>query len=571
MPSQRVIIEVSPSALEVAVCRGGSILRRCRTELTLGQWPATWTDGLSQLDAALADAVTQLKCGGHPATVIYQGPTPGAVVSITSCAASAGTAAATNAATLALSNLASFPIDANPSVVEPLYRDRSGSVPQLHMIASADSEAVIAAISGWLDRAKLRFDGVMPAEVAAMLAAVEYGDELASTEHVHAALWIAGHTSALAAVHRGRLLLLRPISAGSDLLAEALTRPLRVRDAAATPQSITLDRSEARTLLSRAGIPAAGQPMPGLEACDGTAALPWLQPVLQRLALEIKQSLRFGVAEADRANVRLSLTGPGALVPNLQGTLARLSGVLEADASTTPRSHIDAVVRRAELPCLLSAERCTERAVHTLRRAMLVGVTAAAGLVAFDGLATRQTLSDQRARLVMIRQQTAGGSLDASHHTTLMSYTAARSLQSRVESRLGDAPDWAAALRLIARTTPSSLRIQDLTMHNQSPPAATTPAPDEPPAPPPPPAGGVCTLRGYVFDKSVDGATTIRNYMQKLQGSPLVESVNLTSTQRTRLDGTEGQAFELRIAFVGVPVLPAARSRAVSVAEESRP
>ena len=108
-------------------------------------------------------------------------------------------------------------------------------------------------------------------------------------------------------------------------------------------------------------------------------------------------------------------------------------------------------------------------------------------------------------------------------------------------------------------------------MLTQAPAAIVAASPDTPPPPPPAPAGGVCTLRGYVFDQGIDGPAAIRAYMQKLQGSPLVESVNLTSTQRTRLNGADGQAFELRIAFVGVPVLPTSRPRAVSIAEESRP
>lgn len=572
MPSPRVIIEVSPSALEVATCRGGSIVGRCRTELTLGQWPETWTDGLSQLDAALARAVEELKCQSLPATVIYQGPTPGAVVSITSCATAAGLAAATSAAKLALSNLASFPTTANPSAVSPLYRDRAGDVPHLHMVAAADTAEVTSAISEWLARGGLGFDGTLPAEVAAMLASIEHGESQPPTNHVHAVLWIAGHTSVLSAVHKGRLVLVRPISAGADLLAEALTRPLRPRDGGESSQAITLDRVQARELLRRAGIPAPTQPIPGLEAFDGSAALPWLQPVLQRLALEIKQSLRFGVAEADRASVRLSVAGAGPSIPNLQSTLARLAGVMEAGVCGPCSTHVDAVSLRAHLPLLRTAGADAHRVARTLRRAMLVGVVAAAGLLAFDGVTTRQTLANQRNRLVSVRQQLAGiDSIDASNHTTLASYAAARALQSRVESKLGDAPDWAAAMRLIGKATPSSLRIQELTMLTQVPPALAPAAPDAPPPPPPAPAGGVCTLRGYVFDQNIDGPATIRAYMQKLQGSPLVESVNLTSTQRTRLDGTEGQAFELRITFVGVPVLPTSRPRAVSNAEEARP
>ena len=49
----------------------------------------------------------------------------------------------------------------------------------------------------------------------------------------------------------------------------------------------------------------------------GTQVVPLLQPVLQRFIVELRQSLRFGLNDNDRANLSLFITGPGSAVKGL--------------------------------------------------------------------------------------------------------------------------------------------------------------------------------------------------------------------------------------------------------------
>ena len=61
----------------------------------------------------------------------------------------------------------------------------------------------------------------------------------------------------------------------------------------------------------------------------------FLQPIdLQRYIIELRQSLRFGLSDEERADINLTITGPGASLPGLAELLAReLDVLVEKDKS----------------------------------------------------------------------------------------------------------------------------------------------------------------------------------------------------------------------------------------------
>ncbi len=101
----------------------------------------------------------------------------------------------------------------------------------------------------------------------------------------------------LAVGRPGRLAFVRSIGVGTESFADALVRPLRARAAETAP--VSLDRESVRSVLRQVGIPSPDALIPGHPELTGASLLPVLHPVIQRLALEIKQSVRFGVEDAD--------------------------------------------------------------------------------------------------------------------------------------------------------------------------------------------------------------------------------------------------------------------------------
>jgi len=166
----------------------------------------------------------------------------------------------------------------------------------------------------------LTVERLIPAEAVSLADSVRLATAPTVADEVTALVWIGEHSTSLAVgVGSGadrRLLFVRTVNSGTESLAEVLCRPLRRARAAAHAQIITLPHDAARKMLLAVASPRE-RPDPRPSEPPGSSLLPHLQPVLQRLSIEIKQSLRFGVTEADRPKVRIRLAGPGAAIPGL--------------------------------------------------------------------------------------------------------------------------------------------------------------------------------------------------------------------------------------------------------------
>src|SRR5262249_38213525 len=153
----------------------------------------------------------------------------------------------------------------------------------------------------------------VPADAAATIGAVASVRDKPASDTVCAGFYFGEHSSVLAAMMNGRLCFVRTLGLGVDALVDALTRPIRVRQG---PEGfrprVTLERGAARDLLLAMGVPGPDVVVDPQRGIDGSAVLPLLQPVVQRICIEVKQSLRFGMEEAaGKAPVRLTIVGPG--------------------------------------------------------------------------------------------------------------------------------------------------------------------------------------------------------------------------------------------------------------------
>jgi Tfp pilus assembly protein PilN len=547
---KRVYVEVSPSRLEVALVNGASVSSLSEAHAT-ADWAAQWPSCLSALDGALAGMVERLGAAGCPATVVYT--CQSATVSVFACPAAGGRRAAEQAARLGLAGLCTFSTDENPCEVFPVYTDSgtAGAAPQIHSIGMADLDGSLEALMRWARSAGLEPDRFVPAEAAAMMGAVQAADhEGGPDDAVRAALFFGDHTSVLAAAHRGRLCFVRGLSIGTDALVEALTRPIRVgpgRDGAPRPP-VSLDRAAAREMLLTVGVPALEDRVDDDLGIDGSSILPLLQPALQRISVELKQSFRFGVDEAAaKAAVSLAVVGPGGSIPRMGGSIARLCGAAAVDlpgwsgtggeARASASVGLVAVLRRPGAPEAGLVPRAMEKArtLRTFRRGMWAGIAACAGLVAWDAQQARATLGKERARLEQLKRQVAS----ASNSTPAQEQAQAAldrlaAFEAKIGEQMGEWVDWSVVLRLLAEHTPERVRLTGVEMTGAG--AAS------------------CRMSGYVESASTtESASIIGRYMSALGTSPLVRTVDLGTTQHTQRDGRGVQQFELSVHLIGLP------------------
>jgi Tfp pilus assembly PilM family ATPase len=600
----RVIIEISPSRVEVGVLKGKAVERWRSKRFARSDWPSAQTEvaqtpapgspGFSGMpgrapapapQAPPADAVTllhELEVQQPRATVIYHAR--GTQSELASCAASINLSHAEQAARLAMSNLADFPIDDAPVDTCTLLIDAPGKADgaparQRHTLVAGDAEHRCAALGELLRAGGITVERLIPAEAVAIADAVrtatsEHSGDAGDTQ-VTAALFIGEHATTLAVGTPGRLTFVRTIATGTEILAEALTRSLRPRSH--EDALVNLGHSQARALLLEAGIPAPDAIIPSQPTLAGSALLPHLQPLLQRMAVELKQSLRFGVTEAQRPNVRILAMGPGAAVPALGDAFAKLSGFslarldepLNVDAQDSSIGGLIAGLVRSPA-CTIALLPETERARNRqqgLRRAMILGACVAAAYIGFEALDARAELSKTRSHLQSIQAQA-----QAEHGPALVRQRAIESrralaaVESRVRTALGESPDAAALWQMLANSTSPELRILSLGLSRQAPAPGAEPE---------------CTvaLRAYVrLSESPDPASTIKDYLDRLAAVPLVKTVRLGGAQRITVNGHDAQVFDAVLVPVAMTP-PSARfddrahphSTQSASAEENRP
>lgn len=556
MPAHRVIVEITPSRIEVALRkRGGGDVVEWRSErLSRAEWPSATAHALTELQPVLSRLVAETGSAKAGATVIYS--IPGAVSALTSCPAKVGSAAAEQAARLALANVADFPVDDAPVDACVLLTDTSAttdSTPQLHVLIGADAEQRASALAGLVQSCGLAVERLVPAEAVIIADAVRAATADHAREGVSAIVWIGEHTTVLAAGVPGRLLFVRTIAAGTESLAEALTRPLRPREHDAQPISLT--HEAARAVLLSVGVPAPEAAVPGHPALAGSSLLPHIQPVLQRLSIEIKQSLRFGVPEADRASVKVSAMGPGAAVPGILDAICRLCGFTHDSEFIDPQSEPDAIdsatggliaamERSPRLTlALLPSEVRKTAGLQRLRKALLTGIGAAALFIGYEAFDSRAQLAAEEAQL-----RTLNSAAESRHAATQLrerafaSRQALSGVEGRMRKALGESPDYAAMLSILSEHTPQGVRLTALDMQRE----ATKSGADT----------SRVSVRGYVrLGETPDPAGAIKRFVDQLAGYPIVESVRLGATTRAQVRGHESQVFDLSLTLVTLPPL----------------
>lgn len=546
MAKNRVIIELSPARLQLAVVRGRTLVAMQSSRLA----PPAQGDR-NDLDFATSQVLLQamvkeLNAGGLEATVLYSNST--ATAGVFSCAVSAGADATTEAARLALADSAEFNLELSPFDLirlcadEPLKGGEADAqvVAQTHTVGVADTDRAVAAIFAWVAQSGLIPTAVVPINAVGLSECVEVAISASRVDSkaVAVALHLGEHSSLLAGATRGRLRFVRQISLGVEALVDAVL-------SAAREASISVTPAEAADVLMKFGIPQRSQELSADGRLTGAMVLPLIQPVLQRMVVELKQSLRFGVEAAEREHVHLSGLGPGSAVAKFISVIAEQSGAMSAlDGGDGSAAAQSACVTQTWLGSsiaglgLLPRQMTSTVEASRMRHALWVGAVATGLLIGVDAWSTSLDLRQQELNLAQLRSrlEAARPVAELSQRLTALQSAVARASAAR-DARFRMLPDGAAVLAMLARHTPPNIKLMHVQVLSE----------DQVP---------VCHVSGRATAlNGVDPDATMRAYIDSLSGVPLVLDCKMGGTRRgATTEGNAMQTFELSLRLVDVPM-----------------
>lgn len=555
MPGTRVVIEITPASLGLWVVRGSgpagtAVVAERRTTLCAGNWAEAWPGLLADVQKPLAEWVSELGISGREAEVAYVSPS--GMVSLVSCPHAAGEVGAHRAAELAVSGPTStgnakggpqLSDTATLSIDAPTRE--AGVVRQCHVLAVSETEVSASAISACVQGAGLRLGRLLPLEAPSLIRASSLAQSLCDGDDagraVRVVVWVGAANTLVLAASAGRIRFFRSLSTGTEQLVECFCRPLRGRVEGAKP--FTPDRPAARRLLEHSGIPTPEMVVDAEHGVDGMAVLPALQPVLQRLAVELKQTLRFGIPEAEREGARLTFAGPGGAVPRLAEVVCQLSGLAAAQLESVDGSEpagAGVALAHTLAGCevnLLPREVAEERRLARMRRGMWAGIGSAAALIMMYAGSAALTLRSEsqrsrglaasraaleKERDIFGRAQAAGG--------------AATELRRRMSARLGESQPVAHALAALAEHTPESMSLTSIDFSSGEDGRMK------------------CALVGQTAGTgAADVAEALTGYAGELARVPIFRNVKLGGTQRQRNGQSDVQRFEVSLELVGLP------------------
>ncbi|MCB9847842.1 MAG: PilN domain-containing protein [Phycisphaeraceae bacterium] len=542
-PRNRIIIELSPAAIDGASIRFGRVVRRAHVELDPTDWRQAWEEGLSSFDGPLSAIIEQLDAKGATADVAYRSPTSFAeIISVPVTGA-----AAIGAVKLALADHVGFALDVNPYAIESLSKIEGKNAKGAMALAIADNASASQVLAGWLGRAGCELACACPASGLSLVSAVR---EAAShgAGAVSARLYLDRRLCVLTVASAGAVRMVRRIEIGFEDLVTSITRPIVRRDA--DGESITLARRQAGLILCGAGIPRFNDPVEPELGLTGRDLLPLLQPALQRLAIEIKQSFRFELSDEERGAIELRCTGPFGAMPGLAQSLNELIEINAVSEGTLDPAIIEAPFLNdddrplALARCARSNPIVAEQVLGAQRLASFrFGARAGAVAAALTLLATALVTSSQ-----IRAERRAARSLDAAvaqvdeiialNQSILTQSDTLAATHRRMSETIGKSTRWYAPLAALPGLIPDSVSLVEVGGADRS---------EKGPA--------RLEITGVAGDSDGgDAQAALNEFIRALNDCPLVESVDLGTTNRVSASSDSGaMRFSVVINLVPTP------------------
>ncbi len=500
-------LEISPSGI-IAVHRGS------RTFIPVD--PAAWEDtqkaNFAPLMAPVAQAVAQAGLKGKHVQVVYESR-ESAVEMLTLPLASKEANAA--AGLRVRESLGGSTILSQVTAARVPSGKSSASTT---LLLAGERTRMVEAIAGLVKAAGAVPNSLVPAKAVAMRSAIAsiLGASVARTNVV---LWLDRHCSSLAGGTGGLCSFARLLGGGYDLIVDAFRRAAR--------DTGGLDFESASEMLLRYGMPRRGQTMGEAVKLDSDRVLPLLQPALQRFAVEIKQTMRFGLPEGESSRAELILAGPGAAIPGLADTLSTLIEtsvrVQNAEADHA-RERIQAVMPLGMTPAATDARR----ARHRLMAAAAAGAIFAGAAIAADLSWSkseverlRTIVAENERQLEVVRTKVAARDKLDSLSETL------GKLDTLAEATVGSAPSWAAGIALASRLGIPGLEVHELTGLSAS-------------------DGPTLIIKG-ILPAPEGQPNPVSALLEKLNASPLASQVRIGSSRLVESHGSRAVHFSVTV------------------------
>lgn len=512
-----------------------------------------------------------------------------------------------------LSCLNGTPYTPDDAVIDSCFigRDRKTSTPGYHFVTAVEGRRESGALVDLVESCGLSVETLIPED------AVFLADEARRTfqyrsDKMIARLFIGQHRSWLFAQENGRLEMFRTIGLGLKHLVGAMTRPILINEHV---EPVQIDPQQAAWILRYVGIPDRETIINEEHGVTGLHVLPLLQPILQRLLVELKQSLRFGLSSAQRSSLSLIFSGPGAMTPHLAALISEsleIPAQIEADPTavadlrgsampgvvdlgavsqdmeqmqhdgcqrTTGQvpladaARIGAGALSSQLPSmidrygsvgalnLLPPAKVEAEVMTRVNKGVRVGIAVAAAAIAFDTLRLEHIISQRESGLEGVGQIHQRMNIARERQRELQ---LARATMNQLEWRVAATSDlelpWPLALHDIAEATPQGVLLTLVDGQAALPTKAS--AADAPSL-----EDGIIRIRGHAVGQ--DSHAAVRQFVEKLNACPLFTSVSLGAVQQGLVESESAQHFNVTIRCMLVP--SAERSFASLWSEEPSP
>lgn len=541
MKSKQVIIELQSDRIDVVVYDAGKPTKFRRVKVSLDSEPEKWIEDVLLAGAELKKVVIEMGLTGQSAIVLYSGPTQ--VVEMAGFEVKS-TRVAQDAAQLRC--IESLPFASLSAVCQAscLGRDSRGMHRKMHTLAVADREDILEAILEMVRQACLVFEYATP--IAAVIMRKISLLAMAGTEPCQGQLYIGERHSHFVIAHHGCIVFSRLINIGLDALARSLTRPIKNDQSG---EIVEFDEVKARKVLYAFGIP---KPDSVIQEDHGVTAhqiIPLLQPVLQRLIVELRQSLRFSLDEKQRQKLKLTMRGPGCA---LSGLSQYISEELQSthkddgeykhyqyDEPGSPGSEqADAVNDLKQIIGLKLQPKSHVHAgrAHRLRQWIWAGAAAALVMIALDGIGYQIRVDGAQMRMDAISGLSEQfEQLQRSGQKLSDALQSMHGLERAVIREMGTQPDFSAALHELTDLTPATIGFTKITFRMME-------------------GIPIVSLSGFAYrPDSGSGTIELEEFMESLRSSPLFDQVKLITVQSGQFGNRYGQAFEARSIMIAMP------------------
>ncbi len=543
MRTKKIFIELVADRATVAVVDRNRVALSQILPFDAHNDPNDWVKQLSRLSSELKAFVDTHKLAGSSAVVVYQSPT--AAVNLAAAPIASGSDANEVAS---LSCLDALPYSAMAAVVtaDTIGRDRGGDNRQIHVLVAAERDDVAGAIVEAVTDAGLNYQSATPIDV--LICRRLAMQALRTTGEAAGYLYLGEHSSYFVVGGAGHLAFERRLSFDVHAMVTKLRSPI-VRSRSGEAESIELDLEDARTIVQNFGVPDRNAVVHEPVGLTGAQIIPLLQPLLQRLIVEMRQSLRFGVSEAQRDTLAINLSGPGVRVPNLAETIGRELNVdivpdegwteFDFNNPACACSEFTAALRSGQIlgrfnlqPNELASRRRTQR----LKKWLWTGAAAALAIIVVDYLQYGAQLNGAREQADML--SLGAGDIEALRATSVRlegTIAALSELEQRVTTETASNVSFRAIMNELTRVTPSSVRLTSFNFNEVE-------------------GAMVGRLNGYVFDGDGDGGQlALKSFIDALRESPLLEDVRLGDVQLGTVDGMQGRRFDAVVTAIPVP------------------